>query len=735
MADTVGVLVSRHIFADCIRDCTPYEVFPHYDQAARQAGLKPIFFTIEQVRLADRTVDGFIREPDGRYRQERHPLPKVIHNRIKPAVFVMKFQLLRALPGLIIFNRDNRLDKWRVAQILEREFDLKPHLPETYLYRQQVLNEMLDRFGACYIKPRNKSLGIGVCRLMRKNGGIWIEDAKGTKVQVPFQQLPAWIQKNIHSPVIIQQPISLLKINNHPVDFRVSVQKNGTGNWQVSGIVAKVGKENAVATNVAVGGKARRFDVVMEEAGCEEPASIREKMENVAVMAAKALERSIPGMADLGLDLAIDEKGNIWIIEINGRDLRITFHQARDLDAWQRTFATPMEYAAYLSRQLPMEEQKKPTVALITPGNLPVHGVKSGSVEIVARSWAKELGKNHHVLLLGNQVEEIKNVNTLDLKAPMTHQYFKRVEQSLKFLKPDIIQIENRPLLLNRLARAAPNAKKVLFLHSHTYLNPPYADRKTLRKLLPRYDLILTNSRFMVDSLKKDYPHLLHKIKEIWLGVDLQQFASIHDPDVHRRRVEERTRHNLNGRPVILYVGRIIPQKGLHVLIEAFKQVQKVHPAAVLLIVGSSFYGRNVETDYMRKCRRLGRPLGDQIRWWSHVPHAVLPEVYQLADVLVVPSVGKEAFGLVTVEGMATGLPILATETGGLSELIENGVNGRLVSPGPGLSERIGKVLIDWLDRPNKLKEMGKKSRIRAEKYFGWSEGAKELSEIYHQLA
>ncbi|MBA4542179.1 YheC/YheD family protein [Thermoactinomyces daqus] len=735
MADTVGVLVSRHIFSDCIRDRTPYEVFPHYDQAARQVGLKPIFFTIEHVRLADRTVDGFTREPDGRYHQQRHPLPKVIHNRIKPAVFQMKYQLLRALPGLIIFNRDNRMDKWRVAQILEREPELKPHLPETFLYQQPVLQKMFDRFGACYIKPRNKSLGIGVCRLMHKNGAIWIEDAKGAKGEVPFNQLPAWIHKHIHAPVIVQQPISLLTINRRPVDFRVSVQKDGTGQWQVTGIVAKVGKENAVATNVAVGGKARRFDEVMVEAGFTKPASVREKMERVAVMAAKALEKSIPGMADLGLDLAIDEKGDIWIIEINGRDLRITFHQAGDLESWRRTFAAPMEYAAYLYRQPPAEKPGKPTVALITPGNLPVHGGKSGSVEIVARSWAKELGKNHHVLLLGNQVEEMADATALDLKAPVTQQYYKRVEQSLKFLKPDIIQVENRPLLLNRLAKAAPNAKKVLFVHSHTYLNPPYANRKALRKLLPRYDFILTNSRYMADCLKKEYPQIMHKLKEIWLGVDLHQFASIHDPSVRRRRIEERIRHQLNGRPVILYVGRIVPQKGLHLLIEAFKQVREVHPAAVLLIVGSSFYGRNVETGYLRKCRQLGREHGEQIRWWPHIPHQGLPAVYQLADVLVVPSVGKEAFGLVTVEGMATGLPILATQTGGIGELVENGVNGRLVSPGPGLSKRIAKVLVEWLNRPDQLKEMGKKSRIRAENYFGWSKGAKELSEIYHRLA
>jgi len=105
-------------------------------------------------------------------------------------------------------------------------------------------------------------------------------------------------------------------------------------------------------------------------------------MRDVAIRVAAQLEKHDPTCADLGLDLAVDEDGHIWFIEVNGRDLRITFRHAGELNTWHNSFRRPMEYAAFLKKkQKSTFTRKLPSVTIVTPGSLPLVSYRSGSVE------------------------------------------------------------------------------------------------------------------------------------------------------------------------------------------------------------------------------------------------------------------------------------------------------------------------------------------------------------------
>jgi len=127
------------------------------------------------------------------------------------------------------------------------------------------------------------------------------------------------------------------------------------------------------------------------------------------------------------------------------------------------------------------------------------------------------------------------------------------------------------------------------------------------------------------------------------------------------------------GRPRVLFVGRLATQKGVRALVEAAALIE--NPSARVLLVGDGPERPALE----REARRIG--VGDRVRFLGFFAHERLPAAMAHADLLVLPSVYEE-LGTVLLEAMWAGLPIVASRTGGIPDVIEDGVNGLLVPPG-----------------------------------------------------
>jgi len=142
------------------------------------------------------------------------------------------------------------------------------------------------------------------------------------------------------------------------------------------------------------------------------------------------------------------------------------------------------------------------------------------------------------------------------------------------------------------------------------------------------------------------------------------------------------------GRPRVLFVGRLAPQKGVRALVVAAALIED--PSAWVLLVGDGPERKALE----RKAERIG--VGDRVRFLGFFAHERLPAALAHADVLVLPSVYEE-LGTVLLEAMWAGLPIVASRTGGIPDVIEDGVNGLLVPPGEpeALARAIDRVLAD----------------------------------------
>jgi len=188
---------------------------------------------------------------------------------------------------------------------------------------------------------------------------------------------------------------------------------------------------------------------------------------------------------------------------------------------------------------------------------------------------------------------------------------------------------------------------------------------------------------------------------------------------------ETRRRYNVFwGERMILFVGRLTHQKGCEYLIRAMPHVLGKHNAK-LVIVGDGPSRGFLESE----AKRLG--LSDRIIFTGFLPDEEMIRLLKSADVLVVPSV-YEPFGIVALEGMAAGVPVIVSDIDGLSEIVRHEVNGVKVFPGDPYSIYWG---IDRVFSDQNLAEsIKRRAREDVEKYFSWQVIAEKTIELYKSL-
>ena len=230
--------------------------------------------------------------------------------------------------------------------------------------------------------------------------------------------------------------------------------------------------------------------------------------------------------------------------------------------------------------------------------------------------------------------------------------------------------------LKNRVARSAAELEPAVRLEEETRIVSA-ADRIVAANVVERAELL------------RDYAAHASRIATIPCGVDTDLFTP-------GDRAEARRRLDLDGHPLLLWVGRIAPIKGLDTLLDAVARLSESGQDMRLLVVGGDTDERTSghETSLRQRIERLG--LGDSVRFLGPQPQGVLPLYYAASDVTVLPSY-YESFGMVALEAMACGSPVIASRVGGLVTTVRDGVTGFLVPDGDveALAERIETLVGD----------------------------------------
>jgi len=195
-------------------------------------------------------------------------------------------------------------------------------------------------------------------------------------------------------------------------------------------------------------------------------------------------------------------------------------------------------------------------------------------------------------------------------------------------------------------------------------------------------------------------------------GVDVEHFS----PDVSP--VEEFCDGKLN----ILFVSRLEKRKGLNHLLASFKQVKREIPNSRLIIVGP---GTRLRRGYEREVRRSG--LQDVV-FTGLVSYEELPRYYKTADIFCAPATGHESFGIILLEAMALGKPIVASNIEGYANVVAHNAEGLLTPPGD--KDMLTRALISLLTDESLRREMGARGRVKSLEY-SWEHIAQNVLKYY----
>jgi len=175
------------------------------------------------------------------------------------------------------------------------------------------------------------------------------------------------------------------------------------------------------------------------------------------------------------------------------------------------------------------------------------------------------------------------------------------------------------------------------------------------------------------------------------------------------------------GRPTILFVGNFVIRKGLVNLLEAFPLVQQAIPNVRLVAVGDGQLRKRYE-------KQLGMALGRDIIFTGRVPANQLPNYYASASVFCAPSTGRESFGIVLLEAMAAGLPIVASDIEGYRQVLAT--TGAAITVPPHDIKGLARGLITILQDPQAAAAMGAAGRAAVEQYR-WANVATAVEKVY----
>lgn len=389
-------------------------------------------------------------------------------------------------------------------------------------------------------------------------------------------------------------------------------------------------------------------------------------------------------------------------------------------------------------------------IAIITAGVLPVPAVQGGAVENLI-DFCLEYNKKHRmhnitvysiyhprlktIHISSKDYNKYVFINTnnwlakiekwLYLKIHGGDEYYHYsieffLDKALKDIKKrhyDIIIVENRPAFSLKLKE---NNSSILVLHQgNDFLNTEVQNYKTI---YDSYHRIINTSAYITERVKTIYPDD-SKCRTVLNGIDTKRF---YDATAINRKVVGLSHNDF----VIVYSGRLTPEKGILELILALKRINKIRNIK-LLIIGASAYGEDKRpTRYIKKLQEESKTINNIVTYTGFVDYNNIPSYLKTGDIAIVPSMWEEPFGLTVVEAMAAGLPLITTRSGGIPEICEGVAT---IVNRDNIVENLANAILDLYHNPQKRDAMSKASLERA-KLFDKERYAREFFDTIEQI-
>jgi len=353
-------------------------------------------------------------------------------------------------------------------------------------------------------------------------------------------------------------------------------------------------------------------------------------------------------------------------------------------------------------------------ILMVTEWSPCIYGGVASQVKLLSK-WLTSRG--HEVSILFKE-GECKCQNAIKVNAVIPLDYhivppsIQEVKCAIKRIKPDIVHVHHSFTPLSLIAVGASTKLKIPCILTNHSLPPTNNINHwmgisyiTPHRWLLKPTLVTAVSYSAADFIRR-FLGLKSEVKVIPNAVDTDEFK----PYVPFHRRED----------AILYLGRLVHRKGVHILIRAMKHLRRCGIRARLIIAGKG---------YMEPFLKIIASNIEDITFMGAVKEVEKPRIYAMAKVFVLPSLAGESFGVVLLEALSSGTPVVATRVGGIPEIIQCGIEGILVNPGDPIE--LGGAIKCILSSPNDWLDMSRQARRKAVERFSIDRVGKLYEDAY----
>ena len=364
-------------------------------------------------------------------------------------------------------------------------------------------------------------------------------------------------------------------------------------------------------------------------------------------------------------------------------------------------------------------------IALVTPYDYPYPGgvtLHVAGLDRVFRQWGHEVWilassskdedeLGHNVLKVAGGIVPLHASGSIS-RVSLSPRLYRRVKNILQEKAFDIVHL-HEPLMPMLPLAVLRHSRTVNVGTFHAYRETSHPGYEHGRHLLqPFFDRLAARvavSEAARDAVARYFPGEYAVIPN---GVDYERFAAAEPLPFYN-----------DDRPTILFMGRLEKRKGFEYLLDAFARVRHHIPNARLIVAGA--FSKEDKEPYVIQARREGI---HGVHFVGYVPEAEKPRYFRSCDVFCAPSLGYESFGIVLLEAMATGRPIVASNIPGYRSVLTNGCEGLLIEPADPLA--LAEALIRLLRDPELRQRMGERGRKTAAS-LAWPNVARRVFDVY----
>ena len=334
-------------------------------------------------------------------------------------------------------------------------------------------------------------------------------------------------------------------------------------------------------------------------------------------------------------------------------------------------------------------------IAIICSSGLPVPAVKGGAIETLVEIICKEnevykkididvysiydeeaiieskkyeksnfiyLCKNKNYMKIRNK---LVSFNRKILKLDSTYTYSKEIAKRINNSYDKVI-IEGDSSIIIPIAKKVDKEK----IYFHIHHNPLSTNHNQFKKEISSINSVITVSEFISEALKECM--IPKSVQTVILKncTDIQKFNKSR---YINERIKLRKQYEVNDEDiVIMFSGRPVPQKGIKELLLAFKSLCSKYNNIKLLIVGNSGFGKEITTEFDKTLKDIAETIKEKVIFTGFIHNSKMPQIHAMSDIAVIPSIYDDPAPLVVMECMASGLPIITTDSGGIPEYIGN---------------------------------------------------------------